>query len=751
MAAEGSDMSSNGDVDSELETLVAAESASREIPEIPESVAEIPEPFAEVPEHVAVIPQPMAEVPEPVAEVPEPVAEVPEPVPETSEENGGSATTAAYAVPLEEGDEDEDGELPVDFERLWRVAHDNPQEFSSWTELLQYCEQEGHMTASRRALGAFLARYPLCYGYWKKFADLERRAGNTNRAQEVCVRGLKAIPLSLDLWIHYITLLQDTLNMNLPESTQRIRSAFESAVAAAGTEFHSDRLWEMYTEWEREQGDLRAVTAVYERVLRIPTQLYSGHFERFKAFLLAHPPRDVLSPEEFKRLRLEFQQSQGEGTTPAEGEEERPPGEDSPGDTAAGHQYTEEQVQKMQELLLASRQKVYQQTEMEVGKRWNFEEAIKRPYFHVKPLDRAQLKAWHSYLDWEISEVALEGQDNAAEGQEGASVSRGSHKRVLVLFERCLIACALYEEFWTKYVQYLEKHSVEEARNVYRRACEIHLSHKHSVHLQWATFEERHGNILEARRVLENLERAMPGLAMVRLRRAGLERRTGRLDQAEALLREAVQQSKDSPSLHAFYSIKLARLLLKLCKNAAKAKSVLLEAIELSPDNGKLHLNLLELEVAGDTRGNGAGVQQCVSRALAAPLSPRTKLLFSQRGLQFAEDFGATVQGVLTVYDEHQKLLKEIGSKKRSAENGDNDDPEKVSKMEDSSAMSAPSMATPPVAPPVPMTAPPPPMMGGDMSGSHSAYGYGGWYQQQQYGGYGYQNPWNYNQYYPPS
>ena len=75
----------------------------------------------------------------------------------------------------------------------------------------------------------------------------------------------------------------------------------------------------------------------------------------------------------------------------------------------------------------------------------------------------------------------------------------------------------------------------------------------------------------------------MPGLAMVRLRRAGLERRTGRLDQAEALLREAVQQSKDSPSLHAFYSVKLARLLLKLCKNAAKAKAVLLEAIELSP------------------------------------------------------------------------------------------------------------------------------------------------------------------------
>lgn len=54
----------------------------------------------------------------------------------------------------------------------------------------------------------------------------------------------------------------------------------------------------------------------------------------------------------------------------------------------------------------------------------------------------------------------------------------------------------------------------------------------------------------------------------------------------------------------------------------------------------------------------------------------------------------------------------------------DNDDPEKMSKLEES--VPAPSMATPPM-PPVAMATPPPPMMGGDMSGSH--YGYGGWYQ----------------------
>uniref|UniRef100_A0A8C1U7X7 Pre-mRNA-processing factor 39 n=1 Tax=Cyprinus carpio TaxID=7962 RepID=A0A8C1U7X7_CYPCA len=540
-------------------------------------------------------------------------------VKESAERGADGGDTGVPTTPYTaEGEEEEEGEMPADFQRLWKLTSDNPQDFNSWTDLLQYCEQEGHMRACRQALNAFLLRYPLCYGYWKKFADLERRAGHVNKAEEVCERGLKAIPLSVDLWIHYINLLLGTLNMNLPESTQRIRSVFEEAVAVAGWDFHSDRLWDLYAEWEKEQGNLNFMTGVYDRVLRVPTQFYNTHYEKLKAHLTSHPPQDVLSPEEYSKVRNEYKQSQiqakKERSDISAEEEERPPGEEEPADN----------VQKMQELLMVSREELYQQNEAEVRKRWNFEDAIKRPYFHVKPLDRAQLKAWQSYLDWEICVAG--------------------HNRVLILFERCLIACALYEEFWNKYVHYLAPHGLEEVRNVYRRACEIHLPYKHSIHLQWASFEEKHGNITEAQRILESLEMTVPGLAAVRLRRVGLERRAGRLDVAEALLKETVEKSKDNPQLHAFYSIKLARFLHKLCKSPSRARTVLQEAIELSPDNGRLYHNLLELEMSGDLRSNGGGILQCVAKAVAAPLSPKTKILFSQRGLQFAEDFGTTVQ-----------------------------------------------------------------------------------------------------------
>lgn len=684
-------------------------------------------------------------------------SDVPESSPTVVSEENGSTTLAADPVlyPVPPPTEQQ----PSDFERLWKAAHDNPQDFTSWTDLLQYCEQENQAAASRKSLEAFLARYPLCYGYWKKFADLERRAGNNSKAEEVCVQGLQAIPLSIDLWIHYINLLLGTLDMNQPESPMRIRNVFEEAIAAAGLDFHSDRLWDLYIEWEKEQGNTKNATAVLDRVLQVPTQLYNTHYTKFKTQLNSHEPKEVLSQEEYEELRLLCRQSQKAERAEQVQEEtkERPPGEEEP--TTPEGTDTEELVQKIREQVMLGRDKIYQQNEGEVRKRWHFEEAIKRPYFHVKPLDRLQLRSWHSYLDWEIAQLSndlkdsdqdttqAERSEDTTQPQEALNRSPVPQvdRRVQVLFERCLIACALYEELWTRYVQYLESRSVDETRKVFKRACRIHLTNKPNIHMLWATFEERHGDITKASQILEDLEKTFPGLAVLRLRRAALERRAGRVEKAESLLQEAVAESKSKPTLHAFYSIKLARLLLKLSRNTNSARRVLQEALEISPNNDKLHMSLLELELSGDPWASAEAVQECVRRALAAPLAAHTKILFSQRGLQHAEDYNKSIESVVSVYEGHQKLLKDLIGTKRGAENID-EDQEKLSINDDGLAVAATAQVQPTM-PHVPITTPPP-----DMSAQSGYSGYGNWYQQPQYGSYGYQNTWNYNQgYYPPS
>ena len=65
-----------------------------------------------------------------------------------------------------------------------------------------------------------------------------------------------------------------------------------------------------------------------------------------------------------------------------------------------------------------------QSTKEEVTRRKVFEDVIRRPYFHVKPLDAAQLAAWSAYLDY--------------------MDAKGDEAETRHLFERCLVACARY-------------------------------------------------------------------------------------------------------------------------------------------------------------------------------------------------------------------------------------------------------------------------------------------------------------------
>ncbi|XP_052442665.1 pre-mRNA-processing factor 39 isoform X2 [Carassius gibelio] len=597
--------------------------------------------------------------------------------------------------------------LPADYERLFKVVEDNPEDFNGWVYLLQYVEQENHLEASRKAFDAFFLHYPYCYGYWKKYADIERKHGYIHMADEVYRRGLQAIPLSVDLWLHYITFLRENQDTSDGEAENRIRASYEHAVLACGTDFRSDRLWEAYIAWETEQGKLANVTAVYDRILCIPTQLYSQHFQKFKEHVQSNNPKHFLSEEEFVQLRVELANANKPNGDDAPGEE-LPPGTDDLPDPAK--RVTE--IENMRHKVIETRQEVFNHNEHEVSKRWAFEEGIKRPYFHVKALEKTQLNNWREYLDFELE--------------------NGTPERVVVLFERCLIACALYEEFWIKYAKYLESYSVEGVRHIFKKACTIHLPKKPTVHLLWAAFEEQQGGVEEARRILREMEEAVPGLATVRMRRVSLERRHGHMEEAEALLTDAISNGKNS-SEASFYAVKLARQLLKVQKSIGKAKKVLLDAVEKDETNPKLYLNLLELELSGDVQQNETEILACFDRALTSSMSLEQRVIFSQRKLDFLEDFGSDINVLVSAYEHHQRLEAEQESLKRKAENGSEEPDSKRQRTDDQSAASGQMMQ--------------------DMQANHAGYNYNNWYPYNSWG----QNSWGqygqygqYNQYYPP-
>ncbi|XP_023326591.1 uncharacterized protein LOC111700016 [Eurytemora carolleeae] len=310
----------------------------------------------------------------------------------------------------------------------WEFVRENPQDFNGWAYLIQAAETVDIMDEIRTVYNAFLPLFPYCYAYWKRYSDLERKKENWQRSLQILHRGLEAIPLSVDLWLAYLELFHKMYSTH--DNFQSLfRAQCEKAIATCGIEYRSDSLWEYFIEREIEAKNLRFATDLFRRVISIPTKLYNKHWDNFIAHVRDHHPRDILQYEDYESLRKltcrELQLTYRPDPV-VQPEQERKV------------ELPEDKLKAgMKERLVASLVVAHETTEARVDEMYMFEEKLKRNYFHVKPLDHKQLKTWDMYLDYEIR--------------------KGDHERIVVLFERCLIPCALYEQFWAKYARYLEK------------------------------------------------------------------------------------------------------------------------------------------------------------------------------------------------------------------------------------------------------------------------------------------------------
>ena len=60
-------------------------------------------------------------------------------------------------------------------------------------------------------------------------------------------------------------------------------------------------------------------------------------------------------------------------------------------------------------------------------------------------------------------------------------------------------------------------------------------------------------------------------------------------------------------------------------------------------ENTKLYLNLLEMEYSGELKLNEENILSCFDKAVHGALSIKMRITFSQRKVEFLEDFGSDV------------------------------------------------------------------------------------------------------------
>lgn len=63
---------------------------------------------------------------------------------------------------------------------------------------------QNDVEAAREAYNSFLSNYPYCYGYWRKYADYEKRKGNKDKCEEVTITPLTTNAFCVSLLLHFL-------------------------------------------------------------------------------------------------------------------------------------------------------------------------------------------------------------------------------------------------------------------------------------------------------------------------------------------------------------------------------------------------------------------------------------------------------------------------------------------------------------------------------------------------------------------
>ncbi|KAJ8601501.1 hypothetical protein CTAYLR_006725 [Chrysophaeum taylorii] len=521
------------------------------------------------------------------------------------------------------------------FARWSKAVENDPTDFASWSKLLAVVEEQSGGSPERvaPAFEAFLARFPLCFGYWCKYADLQR--GDIERTTTVYERAVSAVPLSVELWKSYCAHVKVATAGQVSDVS---RATYERAVDAVGRDPQAGPIWDAFLEFEADRGTPETVCRVYRKMLAEDSSGRTDDlWRRFKLLAKAYKATELVSEEEARDLLMRYNRSR------------KIEAEDDPAGSERLAGYGELHEQRQLEQLLGEVEKTKNDLVQRRLERQHFEAGVRRWYFHVKPLDAAQLQNWRDYLDLEIE--------------------RGDASDVGRLFERCLVPCALYAEFWIKYAWWSSK-TFGDAHGlaVIDRAATTFLPDRVDVLECRALLLERLDKIDKARDVFGAIFRATVSdpakRASCSVARANFERRQNNRPGVLSAYRETIDRGDAGFEAVAAH---MARYLVRVENDLDTARSALDDALERAPEQrGALWIARAQIEFSQIHDEKLAIVHDAVAavyeRALAenARTSNEDRLDLWARYWSFSNDFGHDATLLLSIRRRYASFRRKL-------------------------------------------------------------------------------------------
>ncbi|KAG9447513.1 hypothetical protein H6P81_013641 [Aristolochia fimbriata] len=543
---------------------------------------------------------------------------------------------ACEALPprLEAAAPDEESSLRV-------LVEEDPGNFNAWTALIAEIEKTSPNDIQRisSVYDSFLVEFPLCYGYWKKYAEHTARICSVEEAVEIYERGVQSATYSVGLWASYCSFC--VLSFEDPVDVRRL---LERGLSYVGKDYLCHLLWDRYLEFEYSQKEWARVAYIYIRILRFPIKKLGSYYESFKRLV-------SMWEEEIKFVDNSSSELHSEALPD--------------GDTKEIVAYQEQEILNVIKDLMdppvgslwkSSLKKYLCIGEYFYEKSSNlnvkiscFEGCIRRPYFHVKLLDDSQIQNWHEYLDF-------------VETQEDFDWT-------VKLYERCLIPCANYPEFWIRYVELMEEKGGRELANLaLARATQTFIKAVPGIHLFCARYKERIGDIIGARAAFQrcNSDIASQFIENVK-RQANMERRQGNVEAALDIYKKAIGRAKEMHNSHAVsvLYVQFFQFTYMVTGDADSARDVLISGLHYLPQSKLLLEELIHFEKLHGRSRKLHVVDSIIAQATAPgstipeQLSVKDREQISSLFLELV-DLCGTIHEIKKAWDRHQKLFPHL-------------------------------------------------------------------------------------------
>ncbi|KAG0464216.1 hypothetical protein HPP92_020285 [Vanilla planifolia] len=439
-------------------------------------------------------------------------------------------------------------------ERIRALLGSKQGNFDAWTLLIKEVEETSPVDMQSICLvyDSFLSEFPLCYGYWSRYAGLKVHLCTINDAQEVYEQAVKVASHSVHLWFSYCSFA--ILSFEDPADVRRL---FQRGLSYVDKDYLCHLLWDKYIEFEYSHKQWNQLAHILINTLRFPTRSLHNYYESFKKLVFL--------------LEEDLGIKNGMTTQP-----EVLPDCQLSHAVVCGYAEISNVANLLDESLLGPEtlRKYFSVGEVLYGKSKqldkcisSFEVRIRRQHFHVKPLDEFQLENWHEYLTF-------------VEDQ-------GNFDWTVKLYERCLIPCANYMEFWIRYVDFVDAKGGREIANyALERAFKVFLKRIPAFHIYYSKFKEKIGDVDGARAPFLHCDEDLTVDAVENVnKRANMEKRMGNIEASLAIYDKAIKMAHEKQNmelLSLLYS-NLARFTFVATSSVDATKEVFIKGIRQNP------------------------------------------------------------------------------------------------------------------------------------------------------------------------